>query len=559
MKRTRWWVLLGGAMAGLMAATVGAVLGQQDGRLPAPWPPLPVLPGNQPLPAPAGLVQQVVKTEAAVEKQAFGSLSVEAPAGKQQPAVSVEWVGPTAIRIHQPMRCQLVVRNVSTAPAQNVIVRHRLAAGMDLKECEPLANNENGELVWQLGTLAPEQTRRIALTLIPHTRGPANCSAAVTFTALARHSIQVREPQLAIKMRASEKAVLGENIALLFSLTNPGDGVTEQIRVKVTLPDGLEHPRGKMVDFEVAPLAPKETRTVQLTCVARGTGPQKCAVSASADGNLSASDTALVNILTPKLEIALAGPKLRYLHRPALYVVKVSNPGSAPTTDVEVHETIPTGFRLHQANGGQYQEATRQISWKVGDLQPGQTKELPVELIPIEAGEHRLTAHARNSRGLKSEAEIRTHVEGLPSLEVEVTHVDDPIEVGAETAFEIRVANRGTKTESNVEVTCTLPKQLEFVGAKCTTTLHYRQEGRELIFETMPGLAPRAEEIFRVQVRGVGAGDVRFKTRIRADGLKDAVQREEGIRIYSDDGPQRAVIAPAPAPPGPAIPLPPGK
>ena len=206
-------------------------------------------------------------------------------------------------------------------------------------------------------------------------------------------------------------------------------------------------------------------------------------------------------------------------------------------------------------------------------MQPGQTKELAVELIPTQIGEHRLAAQAKTGRGIKSEAEVRTLVEGLPSLEIDVNHVEDPIEVGAETAFEIRVANRGTKPETNIEVVCILPEQLEFVRAKCTTTLHYRQEGRELIFENMPRLAPRAEEIFRVQVKGIAPGDVRFRTRVRANGLKDPVHREDGMRVYSDEMPQRPTTAggsppppmPAPAsaspaippaPPGPILPLP---
>ena len=154
----------------------------------------------------------------------------------------------------------------------------------------------------------------------------------------------------------------------------------------------------------------------------------------------------------------------------------------------------------------------RLVSWTIGELQPGQSKEFVLDLVPTKIGEHNLTAHAKSARGLKTEAEIRTFVEGLPSLEIEVVHLDDPIEVGADTAFEIRVANKGTEAETNVEVICTLPEQLEFVGAKCTTTLRYRLDGRDVVFEKMARLAPRAEEIFRVQVKGLAPGDIRFRT-----------------------------------------------
>jgi hypothetical protein len=599
-----WWTLLGVSGAGLMAALLGpTVWGQPDGKTPLPLPAallvqpkaisgrievtgaqlvdmppmLPMLPLSKPgvggaatEPVQPGAAPQLFKVDAVVTAPTAAktdaqphaaALSFDVAPGKQQPSVSIEWVGPTAIRIHQPMPCQILVRNTSNVPAQNVTVRHRLGQGIIIKGCEPQAGNENGELVWDLGTLAPEQTRHIDLQLVAQTRGATNCHATVTFTAVAGHQVQVREPQLAVKMRVPEKTVTGETVTLLFAISNPGDGVAELVKLKVMLPEGMEHPRGKVVEFDVGSLAPKEIKTMQLPAVARGTGPQKCMIVATGDGNLTCTDTTNIEILMPKLDIAMAGPKMRYLYRHAVYTLKVTNPGSAPATNVEIHEQIPAGFRLHQANGGQYQEATRLVSWNVGDLQPGQSKEIAVDLIPTEIGEHRLVAHAKTARGLKTEAEVRTIVEGLPSLEMEVSHMDDPIEVGAETAFEIRVANKGTKTETNVEVVCTLPEQLEFLGAKCTTTLRYRQEGRELVFEKMPRLAPRAEEIFRVQVKGLAPADIRFRTRIRADGLKDPVQREESMRIYSDGTPQKSVsssppVGPAPMPSVPSVPVP---
>ncbi|HZZ79260.1 MAG TPA: hypothetical protein VFE62_12130 [Gemmataceae bacterium] len=578
MKRFHWWTLFGVSGAGLLAALLGpTVWGQPEPRIPLPTPPglsqpaplpakleelAPILPmADAPKEGVIGTVTEPLSSEPAppvkkelapiatmAEKVVYQAVSFDVPPGRQQPSVSVEWVSPTGIRIHQPMPCQILVRNNSKAPAQNVIVRHRLGQGVVVKGCEPQAINEGGELVWSLGTLAPEQSRRIDLTLIANARGPMNCHAVVTFTTVAGHLVQVREPQLAIKMRAPQKTIVGENVTLLVAISNPGDGVAESVKVKTMLPEGLEHPRGRIVEFDVGSLAPKEIKTMQLTCVARGTGAQKAMIVATGEGNLTSNDSASVEILIPRIDIAMTGPKLRYLQRHAVYTLKVTNPGSAPASNVEVQELIPAGFKLHQVHGGKYHEGTRMVSWTIAELAPGKSKELSVDLIPTEIGEHRLIAHAKTPRGLKSEAEVRTIVEGLPSLEMEVTHLDDPIEVGAQTAYEIRVANKGTKTETNVEVVCTMPEQLEFVNAKCTTTLRYRQEGRNLVFEKLPRLAPRAEVIFRVQVKGIAPGDIRFQTRIRADGLKDPVLREESTRIYSDEMPQKSTPTVQPTP-----------
>ena len=498
------------------------------------------------------------KTEIVTIPATKTAQSIDVAPGKQQPSVSIEWTGPSEIRIHQPIACQILVRNTSNALVQGVVVRHRLGQGVVCKSSEPKVANEGGELIWNLGTLTPDQSRRIDLVLVSQNRGALTNHATVTFSAIATHSMQVREPQLAVKMRAPDKVIAGETVTFQLSISNPGDGVAEAIKLKAMLPEGLEHARGKVVELDVGKLAPKEVRTMQLVCLAKGDGMQKCVIVASGDGDLSSNDSAQLEILMPKLDVALAGPKMRYLDRHAIYVLKVTNPGSAPANGVEVKEVIPAGFKFHQANnGGQFQEGTRLVTWNLDNLPPGQSKDLAVDLIPIDVGEHRLIAHVKTARGLKSEAELRTVVEGLSSLFMEVSHADDPIEVGAETAYEIRVANTGTKTETNVEVVCTLPAQLEFKGAKCTTTLRYRQEGRELIFEPLPRLAPKADVIYRVQVKGIAPGDIRFRTRFRADGLKEPVLREESTRIYSDDSPVRPASFEAPAPPSsaPALPM----
>jgi hypothetical protein len=583
MKRIHWYMGLGLPAAGLAAALLGqSVLGQPDVRTPATVPAAPLTttteppmrvdrvpefqpPASLPKPGQPSTPPPVIGTVQWSDPAAPTPPGVKAEnkveVGRQQPAVSLEWIGPPQIRIKQPMPCQIVVRNTSATAVHNVIVRHKLTQGVVCKNAEPTPAQDKDELAWNIGTLTPDQSRKIDLVLVAPTRGPLNCQATVTFSGAVNHQVQVREPLLAVKMRASDNIITGENVTLHFSISNPGDGVAEAIKLKAVLPDGLEFARGKIAEFDVGNLAPKETRAMQLVCLAKGTGKQKCDVSVTGEGDISGTDTCHFDILVPKLDITMGGPKLRYLERPAIYTLKVTNPGSAPISSVEVQEVIPAGFKFHKAQqGGQYLEATRLVHWKIGDLQPGESKEVAVDLIPIEAGEHRLVAQAKATRGLKSEAEVRTVVEGLPALSIDLGHADDPIEVGAETSYEIRIANSGTKTETNVQVVCTLPEQLEFKGAKCSATVRYRQEGRELIFEPLPKLAPKADVIFRIQVRGIAPGDARFRTKIRTDGLKEPVLREDSTRIYSDGAPARSTppSVPSTSTPAPsALPTPP--
>jgi hypothetical protein len=63
----------------------------------------------------------------------------------------------------------------------------------------------------------------------------------------------------------------------------------------------------------------------------------------------------------------------------------------------------------------------------------------------------------------------------------------------------------------------------------------FRVEGKKVIFEPLPRLAPRADVLYRITVRGIAPGDARFRARITADNLSEPVLKEESTRVYADD------------------------
>lgn len=579
MKTIRWWLL--GCIVATAATAVWmgpAVFGQA--QLPAmkpaapipppvPTPPplvpapltppvAPVPPSKTPLVETIGVTRTEVQspTPSAVDSLPPPALprpepmvapfakdtrgTTEVRLGRQEPAVALEWVGPPMARLNQPMACQILVRNTSASAVHQVVVRHRPGAGVSCRASEPVPAIDQGELVWSLGTLPAGQVRRIDLQLVATAKGPLTCQATVTFSGAAAHQVQINEPKLAVKMKAPERVLPGEPVTLLFAVSNPGDGPADAVKLKTVLSEGLEHPHGRAIEVDLGTLPPKEIRTLQLVCTARGNGPQKCLVTATGEGGLSAADESQLEIALPKLDLAMAGPKLRYIDRKAVYALRVTNPGTAPATNVVLHGAVPAGFKYHAASGGGlYDEGARAVAWVLGDLAPGQTRDVALELVPTAPGDHRVVAQVTSARGLKTEAQVHTVVEGLPALLIEVNDTDDPVEVGAETTYEVRVANVGTKTETNVEVVCTLPEQVEFRAAKAGSGLRFCVEGRELIFEPIAKLAPRADVIYRIQVRGRSPGDVRFRVRVRADGLTEPVLREECTRFYNDEGPTK--------------------
>ncbi len=459
------------------------------------------------------------------------------PTGRQEPGVSIEWIGPPVAKVGQPVTYQIVVKNISNCPVQQVVVRNRVPPGITVNATEPRALNDGNLLIWDLGTMQPHQEKRLDLQVLAEAKGDIATHAWVTFTGMSVARLKIREPKLTLKASAPEKVLLGDTATVTLTVTNPGDGSADHVKIKAMLPEGLEHTRGKTIDFDLGNLGPNESRSVQLVCATKTGGEHKTEAVATAEGNLMAKDDASVEVVSPKIEIAMNGPRLRYLDRHATYILKVSNGGSAPANNVTITDHLPQGFKFVSAtDGGRHDFSTRAVSWFVGDLTPGQSREVKVELVAVNTGEHKHKATAVAARGLKAETDYLTRVEGLPALLMELVDLDDPVEVGSDTSYEVRVTNTGSKTETNLVLICTIPDRMEFKDAQAQGGIRYRVESKDVIFEPLPKLAPRADAVYRINVRGIAPGDLRFKARITADGLTNPVHKEESTKVYGDEG-----------------------
>lgn len=464
---------------------------------------------------------------------AENTMRPEGSVSATQPAVSLEWSGPGTVKVGAPNDYVVTVRNTAATPVQKVVVQVRLPANVAIAATEPKAENNDNVLMWDLGNLLAKQERKLLLKLSAPQRGDVSCQAWVTFTGSSVMKVQVREPKLAVKVQAPERVLISDPANIVMTVSNPGDHPADKVKIAALLGEGLESIKGNMLNYEIGTLAAGESRTITVPCVTKSAGAQKCDIFVEAEGGLKAGDTATTNVIQPRLDLVVAGPKLRYLDRKAAYGLKITNPGDAAASNVFITQVVPSGFKFVQADsGGQYDEANRSIKWFIGELAPTQSKEVKCELMAIATGDftHKVMAHA--SRGMKSEQEIKTAVEGLSAILMEVIDIEDPIEVGGETAYEIRITNTGSKAEDDVKLICTIPPQMKLKNV--SGPVKYEVVGNEVVFQALPQLSPRADAVFKITMTAAAKGDARFKASLTTASLVDPVIKVEPTKVYAE-------------------------
>ncbi|NOX54378.1 MAG: DUF11 domain-containing protein [Planctomycetes bacterium] len=453
--------------------------------------------------------------------------------GSYAPTIKLQWIKRSEITVGQPCRVELQVSNTGEAPAEDLIVAAYFPSSVRLTQATPEPIDNGDHLSWNIDSLAPGSSERMQVELIPIRRGDLDLTALVRFTASSSTALTVEEPLLALEMKGPTEVLVGDPASQIVTVSNPGTGVAHNVVLEVQVPDGLEHPRGRHLMMELGSLGPGESRMVRLSLAAVAGGTKTLELHARSDGGLSETVSTQITVIAPSLKLAVEGPGLRYVGRRARYTVTVSNDGGAATNNVRVTHQLPSGFRFIEAdNGGSFDQSSRTVRWFIGRLEPGETRQLHVELDAVSLGEfvHRVAATCE--QGANAETETETKVDGTARLVLKVVDLDDPVEVGRETVYEIRVSNDGTKAAQNVALACELPAGVELLSVQGATP--HSVENNKVIFQALPQLLPEKTALFRLHVRGTAAGDHRVRAQLSSDSVQEPLVVDELTKFYAD-------------------------
>jgi uncharacterized repeat protein (TIGR01451 family) len=460
--------------------------------------------------------------------------------GCQTPQLSVEKFAPEGMQVGKEAIFRVKVTNTGPVPAHEVEIRDEIPKGTRLLATTPQsAGDARGGLLWSLGTLEPGAEVSVEMEVMPEEEGEIGSVATVSFRAEASARATATKPELVITASCPGQVLIGEEVKLTITIENPGSGTAYGVVLEERVPPELRHPEGDLLEYTVGDLPPRESRQLELTLVADAPGLAANVLCAMADANLQVEQRTEIQVLAPELDLALQGPKRRFLEREATYTLSLSNPGTAPARNVELIAYLPPGLEFIEANNyGQYEAASRAVYWNLEELpvterggQPGQ-----VRLItkPVEAGEQTLRFTCTAEPGVSMQAEQPVVVEEVADVSFQVVDVEDPIELGGETTYEIQMVNRGSKVATNVQVWVSLPPGLQAVAAEGQP---HAIEPNRVTFQALPRLAPKADVTYRVRVRGLQPGDQRLRVQLLTDEMQSdtPVTKEEGTRVYSDN------------------------
>lgn len=438
---------------------------------------------------------------------------------------------PSTVRRGTTFEYTITVTNLTDMAVSEVQVRDRLPDSYKYAGSTPPAKQDGNLLTWTMDSLGPKAVEKIVVKGVAAQAGCLQTCADVTFVIPMCASTQVVEPMLAISKVAPSEVTICDPIPLKFTVTNKGTGTAENVKLMDTLPEGLTtQDDKKSIEMALGSLNAGQSATRTVIVKADKSGTFKNQATAVADGDLKALSEQTTTLVTqPVLAIEKSGPKKEYLGRSIKYDITVTNKGNAVAADTVITDTIPENVSNPQATPGGVL-ADNRVTWKIGDLAPKASKTVSVSYVPAKDGMFSNTARATAVCAEGVSASVDTQINAISAILLEVVDASDPIEVGKDVTYVITVTNQGSAPATGVSIKAMLEDTMQYVSSSGATAGTI--DGSTITFAKLPSLAPKAKASWRVVVKAVKPGDVRFKVTMNSDQLTRDVEETEATNFY---------------------------
>jgi uncharacterized repeat protein (TIGR01451 family) len=362
-----------------------------------------------------------------------------------------------------------VFRHTDKQPLANYRVRYRIEDGPAAvfsrsRTQEAVAISDlSGNATVALSQVAPVPgVNRISIEVI-RPPDPTSPSGVGIVIARGETTMEWLAPGAALTLTGPNNAGVGQEVPYTITVNNTGKVASRSMTVTSLIPDNFEYVRstppavveGRQLTWTLGTLGPAQAHTVQPVFRATRVGPATVAASVVTEEGIRDSKQILTQITAPALKINMTGPATGVIGMPINYQITLTNPGDGPIANVVLNATYDPGLEAPQS--------ARTLTLAIGNLGPGESKNIPLTLTPRQVGSLTARVTATAEGGLSDRAE-HTVVVQQAQLSLNMFGPRKRY-AGGKAEWDLRVTNTGDVPLTNVIVRNRLPSELRFESA----------------------------------------------------------------------------------------------
>lgn len=487
------------------------------------------------------------------------------------PQIAVRKQGPAQAEVGEILSFRLEVTNNGQALARNVMIVEALEPPYQYVDSSPAATMNQNRLEWRLGDLPVGETRAVDLRVRADRPGTVqNCADAfadgirargcVTTTILPRGGSDISTPEtppvrptpsnITVRMTGPGEAAVGDTVTFDIEVTNRGNTRLSNLLLVDRFDRGLQHSEFRdNLELTLDPIEPGQTITesVELTVLEPG---QWCNSVEVIQGRRSlATDQACINAngraggsdtkgapRAARIVVKKSGPVRASVGERVTFTIEVKNDGNAAARNLEIRDEFDARLNPIQATQG-YNADADSVAWNLAELPAGETETYQIEFECAQAARGVCNSVVVTaSGGIREESEACLDiVPGTANLSVSLTDASDPVAVGRESAYEVRITNRGRSMDRNVVVEFEFPEQVSPVKVGSSGPAQFAIDGQSVRFEPVEQIGPGETLTYRIAVRMASEGEVTIRANVTSDLARTPVVAEQQTAIFSNE------------------------
>ena len=409
--------------------------------------------------------------------------------------------------------------------AANVVVRDNVPTGVSYVRSEPAATVEGDQLLWKIGDLDAGQTLKLRLWFKAEKEGQVVNCASLSADPRVCGVTFIGKPVLTLANTGPTNAIIASDVTYNLVVKNTGTGTAKNVMITNAVPTGMSHHSGKTeLTFDIGDLGPGQSKTVSGTFKANQRGKVcNAATVTSSNASKVGAETCTV-ILVPGLKVQHTGSKEQILGRNADYEIIVSNTGDTVLNNIILTDVVPDETAIVAAPGAILSE--NRATWTIDELKLGGKFTRTLKLTSKVAGTRCSNVNA--SAGLLSDsAKACTVWKGIAAVALEVVDDPDPIQIGENTLYTIKVINQGFADIHNVKLVASFDDKTAPISSDRGTV-----SGKTVTSSNLPTLPAKQVLTGTITVKGLKAGDSRNRVVLTCEELASSVEETESTTVY---------------------------
>ncbi len=339
--------------------------------------------------------------------------------------------------------------------------------------------------------------------------------------------------KLRLQVDVPERVQVGSSTTFELTIENNSEQDAGDLVIEAEFDDAFVFSgrEAKQATQTLGVLSSGEQKRIAMSLDCDEVGNHCCRFRLLTDGQEAVWKSVCVEYVARQFDLDIVGPPERMVGSRAEYTVEFANRSQQDWQDVQITVAFDPALKPREASDGVI-ESDGMLSWTFDRVQSGEGIQLQVEFECLNVAELAcLSVVAEGADGINDRRDVCLKIgPAANGLELNIADEMDPVKVGAEAAYAVRLFNRGSQPLQQIQLEIPVPQggtvaEVVFLEGENRRDIAIAAEDGLIQLPPIDRLDPAAEMNIEIRILTTLPGHLTFQI--------SAIHEGSGLKIES--------------------------